>query len=184
MPTLIAMLLAVLVSGMLIAYYVGFTAGRHEGFERGRQEGKREGSIRAYAVGYDRGRHERQTKEATTVEAESPHITWQRWSGWIVLVVLSLLAIVAAAVAWPDDFSVREQEKSNQPERIEGRVQVRVCLAWDPLDTAFPLWLDTHHDELAPKTVSRRRSRHGGGVCGTASLDLDGRNRSHRSSRF
>ena len=50
----------VAVGAVLAAYYMGYSSGRavgqDEGFDEGKQEGSREGSMRAYAVGFDRGK--------------------------------------------------------------------------------------------------------------------------------
>ncbi len=53
----------VAVGAVVAAYCMGYssgrTAGRDEGFDEGKQEGSREGSMRAYAVGFDRGKRAR-----------------------------------------------------------------------------------------------------------------------------
>ena len=53
----------VAVGAVVAAYCMGYssgrTAGRGEGFDEGKQEGSREGSMRAYAVGFDRGKRVR-----------------------------------------------------------------------------------------------------------------------------
>lgn len=50
----------VAVVAVVAAYYAGYSSGRAvgrgEGFGEGKQEGSREGSMRAYAVGFDRGK--------------------------------------------------------------------------------------------------------------------------------
>lgn len=50
----------VAVAAVVAAYYAGYSSGRavgrDEGFGEGKQEGSREGSMRAYAVGFDRGK--------------------------------------------------------------------------------------------------------------------------------
>ena len=50
----------VAVGAVLAAYYMGYSSGRavgrDEGFDEGKQEGSRDGSMRAYAVGFDRGK--------------------------------------------------------------------------------------------------------------------------------
>ena len=99
MSTLLAMVVVLIVLGMLLSYHLGYTVGQREGFDRGRETGKHEGSVRAYAVGYDRGRHAREVKEAeenATDEPSESRIT--RWL-WPVLLsmLLSLLGIIAVA---------------------------------------------------------------------------------------
>ncbi len=54
----------IVASGAVVAAYCmgysnGRTVGRDEGFAEGKQEGSREGSMRAYAVGFDRGKRAR-----------------------------------------------------------------------------------------------------------------------------
>lgn len=50
----------VAVVAVVAAYYAGYSngraVGRDEGFGEGKQEGSREGAMRAYAVGFDRGK--------------------------------------------------------------------------------------------------------------------------------
>jgi len=105
MSTLIAMVVAVIVIGMLLAYYVGYAVGRREGFEAGHQSGKREGSVRAYAVGYDRGRHDRQAKATPAGEsAPAPSVWVHALRRWLLPAILSLLAIIAAAVLSTREF--------------------------------------------------------------------------------
>lgn len=58
LPSYVGLLIAAVC--VIAAYYsgfrAGFSAGRNDGFDDGKREGAREGSIRAYAVGFDRGR--------------------------------------------------------------------------------------------------------------------------------
>ena len=100
MSTLGAMLLVVIVIGMLLAYYMGYTVGRREGFEQGRQAGKREAAVRAYAVGYDRGRHDRKAKQPESEASDD--VSSNRLAGgcglWLLPVLVALLAIVLVAV--------------------------------------------------------------------------------------
>ena len=49
----------VAVGAVVAAYYVGYSSGRAVGRDEGKQEGSREGSMRAYAVGFDRGKRAR-----------------------------------------------------------------------------------------------------------------------------
>jgi hypothetical protein len=101
MSTLGAMLLVVIVAGMLLAYYLGYSLGRHEGYEQGHQQGKREGAVRAYAVGYDRGRHDRKVKQSEAEEAAAAEAK-PRGSGcllWLLPLLVALLAIILAAVS-------------------------------------------------------------------------------------
>ena len=58
---------AVAVVAVFLAYFMGYSSGvasgRDEGFSNGKREGSREGSIRAYAVGFDRGKRARDDDE-------------------------------------------------------------------------------------------------------------------------
>jgi hypothetical protein len=63
MSTVVAIAVAICAAGMLASYYWGYNAGKREGFEAGRDQGKKEGSVKAFAVGYDRGRHDRDVKK-------------------------------------------------------------------------------------------------------------------------
>ncbi len=97
MSTVGAMLLIVIVIGMLLAYYLGYGVGRREGIEQGRAEGKREAAVRAYAVGYDRGRHDRKTKLSEA--EETPDKSEGRGCMlWLIPLLLLLLAVVWAAL--------------------------------------------------------------------------------------
>ena len=92
MSDLIAIFLILATTGMLIAYYLGYSAGRQKGREEGHREGKQAGAVRAFAVGYDRGRHDREVQQ----QEQSPgsgRFRWRRWVGVIVLAA-SLLALV------------------------------------------------------------------------------------------
>ena len=95
MSTIVAMLLAVIILGMLLAYYVGYSVGHREGQEQGFQAGKKEGSVRAFAVGYDRGRHERLAKQAEAEEPPPP--PKRRIAMWVWTLLVSLLGVSAAA---------------------------------------------------------------------------------------
>lgn len=64
MSTTIAIFVAIAAIGMLIAYQLGFAAGKQEGFDSGRKEGKKEASVKAFAVGYDRGRRDRESQKS------------------------------------------------------------------------------------------------------------------------
>jgi flagellar basal body-associated protein FliL len=53
-------LAAVVLAGLcLIAYLFGFSVGQDQGRDEGQKKGKEEGAVRAFAVGYDRGKRER-----------------------------------------------------------------------------------------------------------------------------
>ncbi len=56
----------VAVVAVLAAYFKGYSSGlavgREQGFDEGKQEGSRTGSMRAYAVGFDRGKRARDEK--------------------------------------------------------------------------------------------------------------------------
>jgi hypothetical protein len=101
MSTLAAMLLAVMVGGMLLSYHVGYTNGHRDGWAQGRNDGKREGATRAYAVGYDRGRHDRQVKQQEAADSTSPRTGgWGVSYGlWFLPLIVALVAIVVAAVS-------------------------------------------------------------------------------------
>jgi hypothetical protein len=103
MSTLVAILLAVIVLGMLLAYYVGYSVGHREGHEQGFQAGKKEGSVRAFAVGYDRGRHERLAKQAEAEEPSPP--PKRRLAAWLWTLLVSLLAVMMAAVLSGSQFT-------------------------------------------------------------------------------
>lgn len=60
MSSIVAVVTILVVCSLLIAYQIGFVAGKREGFEDGRKKGKHEGSVKAFSVGYDRGRRERE----------------------------------------------------------------------------------------------------------------------------
>ncbi len=97
MTNLIAIFLVIGAIGMLIGYQLGFSAGKKEGYEQGRQDGKQAGSVRAFAVGYDRGRHDREVQtEDGAGETDASGLRWRRWIGLIVVVacLLSLLSIM------------------------------------------------------------------------------------------
>lgn len=108
MTTLMAMLLVIIVVGMLLSYYVGYSIGRKEGFESGHAAGKKEGSVRAFAVGYDRGRHDRQTKQQADEEEKAKSSDTTRGCAyWLLpLLIAGLLAIVSATVLLRDKLAL------------------------------------------------------------------------------
>ena len=94
MSALLAILLVIIAVGMLIAYYIGYTTGHREGYECGHADGKRAGSVRAYAVGYDRGRHNR--KAAVESAEQDPGPPARR--KWARPVIVSLILIVLSTL--------------------------------------------------------------------------------------
>lgn len=98
MTTVAAILVVIVASGMLVAYYVGFAAGRRDGYEAGRQDGKRERSLRAYAVGYDRGRHDRQAKQDESEEAEKEDADFSTIRYYLWPVLVSFIVVVIAGL--------------------------------------------------------------------------------------
>ena len=50
--------LVVLAGSCLAAYLFGFESGLNAGRKEGHEKGKKDGAIRAFAVGYDRGKRE------------------------------------------------------------------------------------------------------------------------------
>ena len=94
MSNLIAIFVIVAAIGMLIAYYLGYSAGQQKGREQGHQEGKEAGSIRAFAVGYDRGRHDREVKQQEEQENRGGRFNW-RLTAIVIVLAASLLALVS-----------------------------------------------------------------------------------------
>lgn len=81
----------VAVVAVVAAYYVGYSsgraAGRDEGFDAGKQEGSREGSMRAYAVGFDRGKRAAGGNDV----AEDGTVTWNMGTVIFALMMVLLL---------------------------------------------------------------------------------------------
>ena len=98
MSTLAAMLVVIISAGMIVAYHVGYSVGYRDAFAKGRADGKREGSVRAYAVGYDRGRHNRKLAEEAEQQEDasesSPVLVSKFW-----VAVASLVGIVMVVLA-------------------------------------------------------------------------------------
>ncbi len=94
MSNLIALFVVFTAFGMLMGYYLGYSAGQKEGYDRGHREGKQSGSVRAFAVGYDRGRHDREAKEQQAQPPPPQGLRWRPLVGAIVLAV-SLLTLVS-----------------------------------------------------------------------------------------
>lgn len=95
---LAAFVLVVLSGICLIAYLFGFSAGRtqgrrsghEEGHEEGKKEGRKEESIRAFAVGYDRGKREGRDKAEGEKASSTP--------GLLSLLFVVILTIIALTV--------------------------------------------------------------------------------------
>ena len=121
MSNLIAIFVILAATGMLIAYYLGYSAGQQKGREQGHQEGKEAGSVRAFAVGYDRGRHDREVKEREEQEKSGGRL------GWRLRVAVIVLAGTLAALVWIlrgtglnlDSFS--PPSKESVPHRTDSR---------------------------------------------------------------
>ncbi|MCA9187507.1 MAG: hypothetical protein R3E01_34655 [Pirellulaceae bacterium] len=79
---------------VLLAYRLGYQAGKSDGHEEGRKSGTREVSIRAYAVGYDRGKRARDEEHHQEEDAAPP-----AKPAFGCLVVLGI-AIVPALSCW------------------------------------------------------------------------------------
>lgn len=94
MSDLIAPFVVFTALGMLLGYYLGYAAGQKEGYERGHREGKQAGAVRAFAVGYDRGRHDREAKQQQQEEPPAKGLRWRPIFGAIVLAG-SLLALMS-----------------------------------------------------------------------------------------
>lgn len=109
MSTMVAMLILVVALGMLVAYYLGYSIGRAEGFGAGFAAGKKEGAVKAYAVGYDRGRHDRQTK-ANEVEAPPPTVWQVMRSRWLLVAIVSIGAVLLAALMSTKDLPLPRRE--------------------------------------------------------------------------
>jgi hypothetical protein len=87
--SLVSLALVVVIGIVLFVYLIGFSAGQDDGHERGRATGKKEGSVRAFAVGYDRGKRERESQddeEEPGSKPEGPRLA--------VLVLLALGTVV------------------------------------------------------------------------------------------
>ena len=70
-PTATAVLIAV-VAGLLVAYLAGHAAGKREGFREGQNSGKKEAAMKAYAVGFDRGKRQREEGSDATRDETQP----------------------------------------------------------------------------------------------------------------
>ncbi|MCA9149522.1 MAG: Yae1 family protein [Planctomycetales bacterium] len=120
MSTLIAMIVIVVALGMLVAYQLGYAVGRREGFDDGFNSGKKKGAVKAYAVGYDRGRHDREAKAAEENPAE-PQPTWRdQLSRWLLPAILSVIVILLAAVFAAKDLrsTDRDFERPSSPAKL------------------------------------------------------------------
>ena len=78
----------ILVGACLIAYLSGFGAGKSEGHETGKKEGKKEKSMRAFAVGYDRGKRDGEQKSVNGTVQPS----------WSILFLLAVLTVVVLTI--------------------------------------------------------------------------------------
>jgi hypothetical protein len=119
MSTLLAMLVTVLALGMLVAYHVGYSAGRRDGFEQGREDGKKAGAVRAYAVGYDRGRHDRQAAATAEQGDTKPASHFGRAVPFWVALIIVVMTIVAAATYYSRKIGAQAQEFSIEPSGVK-----------------------------------------------------------------
>ena len=95
MSTLIALLVIACAAGMIVAYHAGYQAGQRDGFDAGEKHGKKEASVKAFAVGYDRGKHDRETEKAKS-EAAAPKP--KNDAIWNILLCVSALVLMVLIV--------------------------------------------------------------------------------------
>ncbi|MEZ6119574.1 MAG: hypothetical protein R3C28_23810 [Pirellulaceae bacterium] len=95
MSTLIALLVIACAASMIVAFQAGYQAGQRDGFAAGVKHGKKEASVKAFAVGYDRGKHEREAESAKTeVAAPKP----KNDAIWNILLCVSALVLIGLIV--------------------------------------------------------------------------------------
>lgn len=104
MSNLIAPFVVFTALGILLGYYRGYAAGQKEGYERGHRDGKQAGAVRAFAVGYDRGRHDREAKQQQPEEPPPQSLRWRPLVSAIVLAG-SLLTLVSIMRGTGFDFA-------------------------------------------------------------------------------
>jgi Flp pilus assembly protein TadB len=78
--------LILVVAIILFAYSAGFSEGKTEGQGEGHARGKKEGAVRAFAVGYDRGKRERDDDD----EDEEESAPSQDGASIVMFLVLAL----------------------------------------------------------------------------------------------
>ncbi len=71
MNTLAIAGMVVAILAVLIAYQVGYRVGKRDGFSDGKREANKDATMRAYAVGYDRGKRAKET-EAPPTDSPAP----------------------------------------------------------------------------------------------------------------
>jgi hypothetical protein len=104
MSSAIAILIVVGALGMLIGYQLGYSAGHKSGYDRGHNEGKHAGAVRAFAVGYDRGRHDREVKQQEESDKPEGHRFRRPPVLGLVLLTGCLLALLLIMRAGGVDF--------------------------------------------------------------------------------
>ena len=90
--SLASLALILLVGALLAAYLFGVSTGRSEGHDTGRREGQRLGAIRAYGVGYDRGKRQRE-KAADEAKEDT-----KKMPGYFTLLVIVVTTVVALSI--------------------------------------------------------------------------------------
>lgn len=91
----LASLALVVVAGLcLVAYLFGYEAGRLAGQDEGHKRGKKDGAVRAFAVGYDRGKRERGEDEEDEIEEQSG----PSWSVFLVIALATAMLLTLVGV--------------------------------------------------------------------------------------
>lgn len=91
---LVSLALVITVALLYLAYVLGFSVGKTTGRDEGHERGKQEGAVRAFAVGYDRGRRERDNdddQEGATPSGDRPSLVV-----FVVLVLATFFALIVA----------------------------------------------------------------------------------------
>ena len=91
MATIIAIAGIFFIAGISLAYLRGYATGKKDGFEEGKSAGKKEASVKAFAVGYDRGKHDREVEHK---EEEEPPPK----KGCVVLILLVVTPTLLTAI--------------------------------------------------------------------------------------
>lgn len=79
----------------LFGYEAGREVGRKEGHDEGHRQGKQDGAVKAFAVGYDRGKRERDDEEEHVEETpQQPSFIFLAFVALVTALLLSLFGVL------------------------------------------------------------------------------------------
>lgn len=110
---------------VLVAYRIGFqsgfAAGKEAGFGDGKRAGKKEGAVRAYAVGFDRGKRSHESP-ASSGQTTSGEVSSWRFGLFVFALAFAAIATCFSRSPW-QPFS-KQSTQSQRDTRRDGSAAI------------------------------------------------------------